>query len=162
YGLARGDARPDPGPEGSRRPDRHRPAVLRRDRSRTDGAFGRGTAADRAATPAPVFLLAGDQTGNGHRDLRRDDRAARTSLRGRGAADQARLAWTRVLPAGPDGTPQSDVPDLEVPDDGPGRRRAQERGRPPEQAPRRGRTHVQDPRGPAYDTPRARPAQDVD
>ena len=79
------------------------------------------------------------------RRCRRDARigAARARVRHRGGTHQARLQGARVLPAGSDGNRESDVPRLQVQDDGRWCGGSEARARPSEHAQRRRPENVQ-------------------
>ena len=120
----------------SRRPDRDRPALLRRDRPGVDVHSVEGLPIARAARRSGS---SGRRSSSSGRSISSSPAwrwsCSRRSSRSIALADQARLARPGVLPAGADGRGRPAVPDLEVPDDGRRRRRAEARDRAPEPAP---------------------------
>ena len=155
--LPRPDARRHPLDAGHRRPDRHRSAHVRGARNERPAPHDRGDSARRPPEPAALRVVAVPQAVA--RSRRGDARAGppRSRLLRRRARDQARLARPGLLPPGADGRAATDVPRLQVPDDGRRRRGPEGRGRAPEHAQRRRRADVQGAGRPARDAGRAVP-----
>ena len=122
--------------QGPRRPDRHRPALLRARRPERDSPRGRGPPAGRPAAASPLALVAPPQAGDGRRARRwrRSSAWRRSSSSSRSLIklDSRGPVFFRQVRMGHG---ERHVPHLQVPDDGRRRRGAEGRARAPEQAP---------------------------
>ncbi len=110
---------------GSRRPDRHRASSVRGDRCQCRLAHRRGAADDRSSDASALPVCALHEATARRRDLAHRARPSLSPTRRDRHRNQARLGWTRFLPAGSEGRRKPRLQHLQVPDDGHGRRGAE-------------------------------------